>query len=125
MTMTQPTTPEANHPPDKSDHTDAPRPISGLGMASMILGIVSFTGPGLILGIPAIVMAAIDLKNKTPSRGFAITGLVTGIISTILSLLVIAVVIIFSIWSYQNPEEFQDFYNDPPAPAQQFESSQI
>src|SRR5688572_22019624 len=122
--MTQPTTPEAKHVPETSDHTNAPQPMSSLGMASMILGVVSFTGPGLILGIPAIVMAAIDLKNKTPSRGFAITGLVTGIISTILSLLVIAVVVLFSIWSYQNPQEFQDFYNEPPAPTQQFESSQ-
>jgi len=120
-----PEVPKANHPADKSGHVAATEPVSGLGMASMILGIVSFTGPGLILGIPAIVMAAIDLKNKTPSRGFAITGLVTGIISTILSLMVIAIVIIFSIWSYNNPEEFQDFYDDTPPHTQQFESSHI
>jgi hypothetical protein len=123
--MPMPQVPKADHSPDKSDHVAVTQPVSGLGMASMILGIVSFTGPGLILGIPAIVMAAIDLKNKTPSRGFAITGLVTGIISTILSLMVIAVVIIFSIWSYNNPEDFQDYYNDTPPQTQQFESSHI
>ncbi len=121
--MTKPLIPEPNHPTDKSDQIAAPQPVSGLGMASMILGIVSFTGPGLILGIPAIIMATIDLKDKTPSRGFAITGLVTGIVSTILSLLVIALVIIFSIWSYDNPDEFQDFYNETPPQTRQFESS--
>ena len=124
--MPMPPISNTNHPPNESEAVATPQPMSGLGMASMILGIVAFTGPGLVLGIPAIVMAAIDLKNKTPSRGFAITGLVTGIISTVLSLLVIAIVIIFSIWSYNNPQEFQDFYNeDTQTPAQKFESSHI
>jgi hypothetical protein len=91
----------------------APQP-SSLGLASMILGIVSFTGPGLLLGIPAIIMAAIDLKKQPANRGFAITGLVTGIISTVLSILVIALVVFFSIWSYQHPEDFQNYYNDTP-----------
>jgi uncharacterized membrane protein len=123
--MTDPQTPKANHPPDKPDQVAAPQAMSGLGITSMVLGIVSFTGPGLVLGVPAIIMAAIELKRHTPNREFAITGLVTGIISTVFSLLVIAIVVIFSIWSYNNPEGFQNFYNDTPPQTQQFESSHL
>ena len=102
----------------------APQP-SSLGLASMILGIVSFTGSGLLLGIPAIIMAAIDLKRQPVNRGFAITGLVTGIISTVVSLLVITLVVFFSIWSYQHPEDFQNYYNDTPQQTRPFKSSEL
>jgi len=108
--------------PEQPAHPQSP--VSSLGLASMILGIVSFAGPGLLLGIPAIIMAAIDLKKQTPNRGFAITGLVTGIISTVLSVLVIALVVFLSIWSYQHPEDFENYYNDTP-PAHQFKSSEL
>lgn len=126
--MTEKTPPETtNEPAPSSEPVAAPtQPVSSLGLASMILGIVSFTGPGLLLGIPAIIMAAIDLKRQRVNRGFAITGLVTGIISTILSLLVIALVIFLSIWSYQHPEDFQNYYNDtPPAQPLPFRSSEL
>ena len=117
--------PKANHPPDKPSHIAAPQPISGLGLASMILGIMSFTGPGLILGVPAIVMAAIDLKRSTPSRGFALTGLITGIISTVISLLIIALVVFFSVWAYNHPEEFDQYYQDTPQTEPRFKSSEL
>lgn len=121
-TDSQPTTAE----PAPQPQTQAPAAqASTLGLASMILGIVSFTGPGLLLGVPAIIMAAIDLKKNTLNRGFAITGLVTGIISTVLSLLVIALVVFLSIWSYQHPEDFQNYYDETPQTAPPFRSSQL
>lgn len=125
--MTEETKPQASEEPANTpEPTSTPAPqVSTLGLASMILGIVSFTGPGLLLGIPAIIMAAIDLKKNSVNRGFAITGLVTGIISTILSLLVIAAVVFFSIWSYQHPEDFQDYYNDTPQTTHPYKSSQL
>jgi hypothetical protein len=126
--MTEKTSPETtDEPAPSSEPAAAPtQPVSSLGLASMILGIVSFTGPGLLLGIPAIIMAAIDLKRQRVNRGFAITGLVTGIISTILSLLVIALVIFLSVWSYQHPEDFQNYYNDtPPSTTHPFKSSEL
>jgi hypothetical protein len=113
-------TPQQSAETSTTEHPQA----STLGLASMILGIVSFTGPGLLLGIPAIIMAAIDLKKKPINRGFAITGLVTGIISTVLSVLVIALVVFLSIWSYQHPEDFENYYNDTP-PVHQFKSSEL
>lgn len=128
--MTEKTIPETTDPqPTVTEPaTQAPAPAgqaSTLGLASMILGIVSFTGPGLLLGIPAIVMAAIDLKKNTQNRGFAITGLVTGIISTVLSILVIALVVFLSVWSYQHPEDFQNYYNETPQTTPPFRSSQL
>jgi hypothetical protein len=124
--MTEKTSPEPMHEqvPNSEQPTPA-QPVSSLGLASMILGIVSFTGPGLLLGIPAIIMAAIDLRRQRVNRGFAITGLITGIISTVLSLLVITLVVFLSIWSYQHPEDFQNYYNDTPPPTQPFKSSEL
>lgn len=56
---------------------------------AMVFGVVSLSGPGLLLGIPATVMACIALKRQLPDRGLSIVGLVAGIVGTLLSLLVI------------------------------------
>jgi uncharacterized membrane protein len=84
----------------EKDHTPTPQTAdNSLAIASMVLGVVSLTGPGLILGIPAIILAAIALKKKAAGRGLSIAGLVTGIISTVLSLLFIAFLIVMLIVS--------------------------
>src|SRR5258705_5745519 len=68
--MTEETTSKTTEEPGAvPKQAPAPQP-SSLGLASMILGIVSFTGPGFLLGIPAIIMAAIDLKKQPANRGF-------------------------------------------------------
>lgn len=69
---------------------------SSVALLSMILGIISLLGPGLLLGIPAIVMAIIALKRNERDRGFSITGLVTGIISTVVSLLIFLALLFFA-----------------------------
>ena len=66
-----------------------PAEHNNLAIVSMVLGIVSLTGPGLFLGIPAIILAIIALKKSASDRGMSITGLVTGAVSTFISLLVI------------------------------------
>jgi hypothetical protein len=76
---------------------------NSLAIISMVLGIVSLTGPGLILGIPAIVTAIIALKKKLAGRGLAITGLITGIVSTIISLLFCLFMAFLIIWSIAHP----------------------
>ncbi len=80
---------------------------SNLAIVSMVLGIVSLTGPGLFLGIPAIVLAIIALKKSPADRGMSITGLVTGAVSTLISLLVILFFIFVMIASIP--------YDSPPA----------
>lgn len=61
----------------------------GLSITSMVLGICSLVlvvWLGFILGIMAIIFAAIGLKRK--KNGFAIAGLVTGIIGTVISIFI-------------------------------------
>ena len=67
---------------------------SSLAIASMVLGVVSLTGPGFILGIPAIILAIIALKKNAAGRGLSIAGLVTGIVSTVFSILFVAFLVI-------------------------------
>jgi hypothetical protein len=84
---------------EETPHTQS----DGLAITSMILGIVSLTGPGLFLGIPAIILAIIAMKNKASNRGFSITGLVTGIISTALSILLFIIMGLFLLWGASLP----------------------
>jgi hypothetical protein len=81
---------------------------SSLAIVSVILGIISLTGPGLLLGIPAIVTGTIALKKKLAGRGLAITGLVTGIVSTVLSLLFCLFLVFLISWGVSHPEEFEN-----------------
>lgn len=75
---------------EQTHHTTTQsQPESGLAIASLVLGVVSMTGPGLLLGIPAIITGAMALKRKLGGRGLALAGLITGIISTVLSVLFI------------------------------------
>jgi hypothetical protein len=82
-------------------------PSEALPIVSMVLGISSLLGPGFLLGIPAIITAIIALKKDMGNRGLSITGLVTGIISTLFSLLIIAFVIVAVVWSLGGPDNFE------------------
>lgn len=66
----------------------APQPSNDLAIGSMILGLISFTGFGIVTGVPAIIMGIIALK-KPGGRGFSITGIIAGSIATALTLLAI------------------------------------
>ena len=64
----------------------------GLGIASMVLGIVSITcccffGVPIILAVLAVVFSAIRMFAK--SDGFALAGLITGIIGFVFNLIMI------------------------------------
>lgn len=82
-----------------------PAPDNSLAITSMVLGIVSLTGFGLVLGIPAIILGVIALKKKAANRGLSITGIVTGAISTLLSLLFIAFLIFMLIFAASQPND--------------------
>lgn len=79
-----------------------------LAVMSMVFGVVSLSGPGLFFGIPAIIMGVIALKRKQGERGLSIAGIVTGIISTLLSLLFIGFIIFSVIWAVNHPEYMED-----------------
>ncbi|MFZ1360418.1 MAG: DUF4190 domain-containing protein [Candidatus Saccharimonadales bacterium] len=62
-------------------------PSSSIPALAMILGVVSIASFMWFLGIPAIVLGILGLKKYPENRGLSITGLVTGIVSTILFVL--------------------------------------
>ena len=67
------------------------RQTSGLAIASMVLGIVSFVFVGIILGPLAIIFGSIAIKkiDKHPhelsGRGMALAGIICGIVVTVLN----------------------------------------
>lgn len=90
-----------------------PQPDSSLAIISMVFGIISLTGPGLLLGIPAIIIGIIALKKRAGSRSLSITGLVTGAISTVLSILFFICIALIIGWGISHPEYFEQTYPLP------------
>ncbi len=89
-----------------------------LPVAAMICGILSLTGFGIFLGIPALIMGSIALKRNYENRSFSITGLVTGAISTFLSLLVLAFMLLLFTQEDNSPSNYPPYdsrpgYNNP------------
>lgn len=72
----------------------------GKAIASMVLGICAVVGGcciwswlGLILGVIAVVLGALVLKNKEAGKGFAIAGLVCGIVGVVWSIVALIIVL--------------------------------
>jgi len=120
---------EATVAPAPQEHATATQQTQQQGsntyaVLALVFGLVSLTGFGLILGIPAIILASISLKRGLPEKGLSITGLVTGIVSTIISLLFLVLIIFAFVWGYNHPEEMRDRdMRREPATEQLFESS--
>ncbi|HEX6416033.1 MAG TPA: DUF4190 domain-containing protein [Candidatus Saccharimonadales bacterium] len=96
---------------------------SPLAIASLITGTLSLTGPGLLLGIPAIILGAISLSKKQGGRNLSIAGIITGAISTLLSLLFIAFMVMLFIWGANDPDFQQEWHHEGGSNEQLFESS--
>lgn len=78
------------------------RPRNGLGIAALVLGILSiltsiFFGFGMVFAIPAIVLGVLGRgrakRREATNAGVATAGLITGVIGALLSALVIALTI--------------------------------
>lgn len=93
-----------------------------LGIVSLVLGVLSLMGPGLLLGIPAIVLGSIAIKRNQGEKGLSVTGLVTGIISTVISLFFVGLIIFGIVWGLNHPET-QYERRDPPQNEMRFEAS--
>ena len=81
----------------------------GLGIASLVLGILSIllflTCLNFILGLVAIVLGIIQIV-KNQKKGMAITGIVTAAVSFVLTILVY-----IGVFAYIGTDDFQDLYN--------------
>lgn len=97
-----------------SQQPQAPQPSNDLAIGSMILGLISFTGFGLLTGLPAIIMGVIALK-RPGGRGYSITGIITGSITTALTLLaIIAFIVLIAIgFSLQDSNGGVDIEREP------------
>ena len=77
-----------------------PPPTSSKATTSMVLGIVSLIACGLLLGIPAMIVARQAKREiresggRVGGDGFATAGFVTGLIGTLWSVLVLLFVVV-------------------------------
>lgn len=85
----------------------------GLGVASLILGILSVTILGVLTGIPAIITGFMGLKNPA-SKGMSIAGIIMGGVSVLFTLLVAGFfVLLFVLGLGSDPEPYNP--TDPPS----------
>ena len=82
-------------------------------MVSMILGIVSIvTFTGLLLGIPAIVLGIMALRRKVGDKGMSITGIITGAVSTVVSIIVLGFFIMLMMFAAADYEQLDRMYEE-------------
>jgi hypothetical protein len=112
---------------ETKQHQEVSSNDNGLSIVSLVLGVISLTGPGLVLGIPAIITGWIALKKKQGERGLSIAGIVTGIVSTVISLLVIGFFLFLLIWAGTHPDAMRDMERQqqaaPPRDVMMYERS--
>ena len=81
------------HPVQPPKDVKASPQSSGRATATLICGILAITCTGLVTGIPAIILGAMELKaikaGRSPEIGGSITklGLILGAVGTLLSIL--------------------------------------
>lgn len=83
----------------------APQKSNGLGIASLVLGILSLPGafflgvPGIVLGLLAIILGIVALRRvkarRADNRGMPIGGIVTGAIGLVLGAIILAAAVFF------------------------------
>jgi MFS family permease len=92
MTQQQPESPS-----NEIDQPTTPPEGNGLAIASLILGIVSYSGFMLLTGIPAIITGVMSLRRGQKERAMSIAGIILGSIATLVSLLFILLFIVLLI----------------------------
>ncbi len=96
MLAASPPAPAVTPPPPAAP---VPAPQSGLAIASLVLGILSLFCGGIVLGLPAIITGhlALGRARRAPAqfsgKGLAIAGLALGYFSTLLTLLLLALLL--------------------------------
>jgi len=75
-----------------------PKKSKGLAIASLVVGILALAGGffylGLLLGLVAVILAAVALKKHTGGKILAIIGLITGALGFLISLILSIIAIV-------------------------------
>ncbi|AND15784.1 DUF4190 domain-containing protein [Rathayibacter tritici] len=94
--------PAADAPPRyPSAYEPAPVVPRTLSLVGMILGIVGLVitifawGLGFLLSAPAVVLGFLGRRREPGARGFALTAIITGFAGIVLSLIFLAITIVF------------------------------
>lgn len=98
---------------------EPPKPSSGLGVASLVCGIVSVVGLcfclGPVTGILAVIFGIIQIKRTPDNKAMSIAGIITGLIGILLALAIFAVITIsisFSDSSVDIDNFYKEFYDE-------------
>jgi hypothetical protein len=100
--------------PAPGQYPVAPAPTSGKATTSLVLGIVSLVACGLLLGIPAMIVARqakqeIRASNgQLGGEGLATAGFVTGLLGTLWSLLAAGLVVLVFIFGNTIQSSFEE-----------------
>lgn len=123
-------TKETHDTPVKMTLADTPAPATvepttntnSLAVASLVLGIVSFTGFGLVTGVPAIVTGIMAIKRGQKERSMSIAGIILGSVATLFTLLLIGLAILIVTLGIMSESSYQqDSFT--PGYSEQIESS--
>lgn len=87
-----------------------------LAITSMVLGVVSLTSLGPITGVPAVILGIIGL-NKPGKKGLSIAGIITGGISILITILVIAFILLVFVFAVSDAGYYDIPVTDMPAPS--------
>lgn len=110
---------------DYSNQSEPPRGNktgNGLGIASLVLGIVSLVGLcfclGPLTGILAIIFGIIQIMRTPENRAFSIAGIITGAMGIILTIIITVIIALgvttggSGVDSIFNEEMYEQIIND-------------
>jgi hypothetical protein len=109
----QPTPPPP--PPGGAPGPGGAQPSNGLGLSSMIVGIVSIPalclcGLGLLSGIVAIVLGFLGkgkaARGEATNGGQALAGIITGGVAVVLGILWVIFTVILGTWDFGYTPDF-------------------
>lgn len=87
------------------------KPSNGLGVASLVLGVISLVGLcfclGPLTGILAIIFGIIQISRTPENRAFSIAGIITGAMGIILTI-AITIIIAFGVYTGSGVDTFFD-----------------
>ncbi len=122
----QNTTSQGTYGSNRGTYQAGTQPGIGFGIASLVLGILSLVFFWTFLNIPmailAVIFAIIHLCRQTGHKGMAVAGIVTSVISVILTVVMIVLGVLFlagtDFWgySYSQTLPFEQFSDGDGAP---------